>query len=352
MEKQILKIHEPNFKDLKQEVYSFLLEKGIPVKRPKMMLFKASFLWTLWFISYGLFLFFGRESLASAILLTLPWTFIMLVIQLSVMHDASHGAVSDHTWVNRLMTFSISFLGGSALLWRNQHCQAHHSFTNVHGSDHDIDTNGLLRLHPEQDLKWYHQYQHFYAWLLYPLFILSWIWWGDFRDIFNNTYSIGSKRMKQVIVEVILVKAWHSFLFLAVPMYFFGSLWVTVSCYLLGFSILGLFMVVIFQLAHVTGIQALPNRPRNEDDWILKQVSTTADFSVKNHFLTWCTGGLNFQVEHHLFPLMGHINYPIVQPIVKRYCLKNGLPYLAQSSLYSAIKGHQRHLVNLGQVSI
>ncbi len=339
-------------KILKQKVLNHLQSKNISVKRTKSMVFKSLLLVSLWALSYSLFLFYGQVSPAYALAGTLPWTFIMLVIQLAVMHDGSHGASSDSTWFNNLMTSPISFLGGSALLWKNQHCQAHHSFTNVHKYDHDIDTNGLLRLHTEQELLWYQKYQHIYAWALYPLFTLSWVWWGDFRDIIYNTYSISPARMKKVIVETVLIKIWHVLLFLVLPTYVFGSFGLALACYLISFSILGFCMVVIFQLAHATGTQSLPATPDEFGrDWVLRQVSTTSNFAIHNRALTWCIGGLNYQVEHHLFPTMCHLNYPHIQPIVEKFCEENKIEYKTQSTLFGAVRDHQNFLRTMGQTS-
>ncbi len=340
------------FKELKQEVYSYLEAQKLSIKRTPAMVAKASFLALLWCFSYWAFLHFGQISPTYAILLTLPWTATMLVIQLAVMHDGSHGASSDSVWVNRLLTLSISFLGGSALLWKAQHCQAHHSFTNIHGYDHDIDTHGILRLHPSQALENHHKYQQLYAWALYPLFVLSWVWWGDLRDIIDNTYSLSAKKMKSVIYETIIVKIWHIFMFLVVPTVAFGSFGLALTCYLICFSILGLFMVVIFQLAHVTGVQNLPVDPtENEKNWLARQVSTTANFATQNGLLTWCTGGLNYQVEHHLFPTMSHLNYAKIQPIVEKFCRDHNMPYYSHPSVASAIAGHQHYLKAMGQPS-
>ena len=133
------------------------------------------------------------------------------------------------------------------------------------------------------------------------------------------------------------------------PALLFKSLALALICYFISFSILGICMVVIFQLAHVTGVQSLPQNPEEQGkDWVLRQVSTTANFAIRNPLLTWCTGGLNYQVEHHLFPTMCHLNYPIIQPVVEKYCHENQLPYFVYKTVFSAIRGHQIHLKMMG----
>lgn len=338
-----------NFNDLKKEVFSYLKSNKTSPKRHRSMLVKSILLWMIWFFSYGLFLLLGPSSIPLAVSLTLLWTTAILIIQLAVMHDASHGASSDSKSWNKFLASSISFLGGSAILWKYQHCVAHHNNTNVFSLDHDVDTGGLLRLHPSQSLRPIHRYQHIYAWLLYPLFVLSWIWWGDLRDIIFNTYSIDKDKMKGVVAEFVLIKLWHILLFLVVPFLVFNSIWLPLFCYLLSFSVMGTFMVVVFQLAHVTGAQKMPHSKEEiGNDWVMQQASTTANFAVNNKVLAWCIGGLNFQIEHHLFPAISNLNYPLIQPIVEKYCVRNQIPYFKYPTVFSAIRSHQRHLINLG----
>jgi len=337
------------YKELKAEIYNFLAERNIPARQSKRMVIQGLVLFLSWAVCYSAFLYWGQQSDILALLLSLPWAFVMLMIQLAVMHDGSHGASSESATMNKLLTSAISFIGGSALLWESQHCHAHHSFTNVHKKDHDIDTGGLLRLHSSQELRSHHQYQHIYAWMLYPLFVLSWIWWGDLRDIIKNTYSIGPQRMRRVIVEFVIIKVWHVFLFLILPALVFKSFALALICYLISFSLLGFFMVIIFQLAHMTGVQSLPeNEKALGDDFTLRQVLTTVNFATDNRFLTWVIGGLNFQIEHHLFPQMSHVNYPVIQPLVVAFCQKKGIPYFNYPNVMEAVSGHQNHLRQMG----
>ena len=242
---------------MKNEVESFLSENKIPKKQTKKTLQNACLLYLLWAVSFSLYLYLGQLHPLWAVTFAIIWSAVMLPIQMAVMHDASHSASSENAQINTLLALSISFLGGSALLWKKQHCQAHHSFTNIHGLDHDIHTGGILRLHPSQPLKPAHQYQKYYAWLLYPLFVLSWVWWGDFRDLKDNTYSLTRRQWTDALIETILVKIWHVALFIALPIFIFDSLSLAIFCYILSFSILGFIMVVVFQLAHISSRQQL-----------------------------------------------------------------------------------------------
>ncbi len=334
---------------LKNEVYAYVTDSRRPHKDEKGIVKKAALLFVVWGFLYAAYLIWGGQSLALNLALSIPWALVMVGIQMSVMHDASHRSASDRSRVNDLLTNSISFLGGSPTLWVYQHCRAHHSFTNVPGKDHDIDTHGLLRLCLDQPQKPIHRYQHIYAWALYPLFVLSWIWWGDYRDIKDNTYSIPKKKLEQVKVETWLVKIWHVLIFLVLPYLLIQNVALVVAGYLLSFGLMGLIMVVVFQLAHVTTTQEFASEEKlKKTDWALFQMASTANFAPNNKFLSWYLGGLNHQIEHHIFPNLSHTHYPEIQHIVKKFCADRGVGYQVFPSLLSAIRHHQRHLKTYG----
>jgi linoleoyl-CoA desaturase len=320
------------------------------MKDQRALLFKAGVLMGLWLVLYSAYLIYGGVSLGVNILLATAWALVMVSIQMSVMHDASHKSSSEKPWVNTLLLNVISLLGGSPSLWVAQHCQAHHSFTNVPGKDHDIHTGGLLRLCHTQKRSSMHRYQHIYAWLLYPLFVLSWIWWGDFRDIKDNTYSLPKSRLRSILYETILVKIWHVAVFLVLPLLTIGNPWLVLVGYLVSFSIMGLIMVVVFQLAHVTMVQEFASESvLRESDWALFQLNSTANFAPNNKFLSWYLGGLNHQIEHHIFPYLSHTHYPKIQNQVKSTCQEHGVQYHAFATLWQAISSHQKHLFHYGR---
>lgn len=334
---------------LKGLVFDSLNKEKRPFKDQKALILKALVLLGLFVLSYSAYLVYGGQSLALNIALSIPWALVMVSIQMSVMHDASHNASSESPKINQILLSVISFLGGSPTLWIHQHCRAHHSFTNVPGKDHDIDTHGLLRLCNQQPLKSIHKYQHIYAWALYPLFVLSWIWWGDYRDIKDNTYGIPEKKMRGITIESILVKISHFIFFIALPLYAIGNFWYFLCGYMVSFGIMGLIMVVIFQLAHVTTTQDFASETElRKSDWALFQLATTANFAPNNRLLSWYLGGLNHQIEHHIFPYLSHTHYPQLQHIVKQACIENGVTYTSFPTLWEAIVFHQNHLKMYG----
>ena len=125
--------------------------------------------------------------------------------------------------------------------------------------------------------------------------------------------------------------------------------------FLIGFvtahATAGIILGVIFQLAHVV---EGPDFPRPDDEgvmehaWLVHQMRTTANFAEKNHLLSWYVGGLNFQIEHHLFPRTCSIHYPAIAPIVRRVAAEHGVPYHYNATLREAAASHYRMLKQLG----
>ncbi len=336
-------------KVLKDHILKKIKTLGRSQKEESSLVLKAGILFLLWIFLYGAYLFLGGMTLMLNVSLSILWALVMVSIQMSVMHDASHGSSSNKKWVNNLLLNSISFLGGSPSLWVAQHCQAHHSFTNVPGKDHDINTNGLLRLCSSQEYKPLHRYQYIYAWLLYPLFVLSWIWWGDFRDIKNNTYGLSKKRLKYITLETVLIKIWHVGLFIVVPLLTIKSLPLVLVGYFISFAVMGFIMVVVFQLAHVTSVQQFASEQDfKKSDWACFQLASTANFAPHNKLLTWYLGGLNHQIEHHIFPYLSHTHYPRIRDDVKNFCNEHGVEYHVFPTLFAAVRQHQYHLMSYG----
>ena len=117
-------------------------------------------------------------------------------------------------------------------------------------------------------------------------------------------------------------------------------------------------MAIVFQLAHVVGEAEFPvpqvateNGVRMETEWAVHQIQTTVDFARGNKFLCWFLGGLNFQVEHHLFSRICHIHYPALSKVVEEACRDVGVKYAAHNSIFSAIRSHAQWISEMGQAS-
>lgn len=276
-------------------------------------------------------------------------------IGMATMHDANHGSFSKKKWVNKLFGNSLFLLGGFPPNWRYQHNTLHHGYTNVEGQDEDIAPPGILRLSPHRPLKKIHRYQHLYAWVLYSLMTISWIIVKDFRSMKKYKAMgarLSSKNYTRLLRELVFSKIIYYTLFLVVP-----ALLVPIAWYwsVLGFLLMhftgGLVLAAIFQTAHVvpTSEYPLPNEDGElKNNWAIHQLYTTCNFAPKSRVFSWFVGGLNHQVEHHLFPNISHIHYRDLAKIVQEKAKEFGIPYHVNKTFLSAVWQHIRMLKQLG----
>lgn len=278
-------------------------------------------------------------------------------IGLSVMHDANHGAYSNHKWVNTILGYSLNLVGANAFSWKMQHNVLHHTFTNVHEEDEDIGSRGLLRFTPHTEWKVMHRYQFIYAWFLYGLMTLAWMFIKDFARL--NRYhknGLAKKHNAKIAREwVILVatKLFYVGYIVALPVIFTSLVWWQV---LLGVFIMhyitGFILAIIFQPAHVIEGTEFPLPDDNnqlENNWAIHQLLTTTNFGNKSRWFSWFVGGLNFQIEHHLFPNICHVHYRKISAIVKETAHEFGLPYKSTDTFFEALV---KHFLLLRQLSL
>lgn len=318
---------------------------------------KTVFLLSLYLTPYVLTVF-GIITSFWAVLLC--WVLIGIGhagVGMGVMHDAVHGAYSKKSSLNKLFGNTIYLLGGFPHNWKMQHNTMHHGYTNIDGYDEDINPGSFLRFSPHKPLKKFHKYQHIYAWFLYGLMTLSWITRKDFKQLRGyqkKGLSLGNNNSyKQLFIKLSIAKALYYTFMLIIPLVFMPFAWYWVLLFfVVAHFISGLIMAVVFQTAHVvpSSVFPLPNKEGNmENDWAVHQVYTTADFAPKNKILSWLIGGLNYQIEHHLFPNISHVHYPGLAKIVRSTTEKFGLPYHVQKSFIRAIRAHGQMLKKLGK---
>jgi linoleoyl-CoA desaturase len=291
----------------------------------------------------------GRTALPLAIVLGLS----MAAVGFNVQHDGGHQAYSDRGWINKLMAMSLDLLGGSSYVWAKKHNSVHHSYTNVTGHDDDINIGVFGRLSPHQPRRDFHRLQHFYLWLLYGLLPIKWQLYDDFRDVLLG--RIGGHRMPRPkgwdLVVFITGKATFFSLAFVVPLMLHAA-WSVLLFYVLASFAQGVVLSTVFQMAHCVESAAFP-LPRPDDGrinaaWAVHQVETTVDFARDNPLLSWIIGGLNFQIEHHLFPRVCHVHYPALAPIVETTCREFGVRYVAHATLLASIASHFRWLRSMG----
>ncbi|MGL4363723.1 MAG: fatty acid desaturase family protein [Bacteroidales bacterium] len=284
--------------------------------------------------------------------------FFAAMIGLNICHDAIHGSLSANATFNKVFSWLFDVLGASHYIWRISHNQAHHTYTNIHEHDDDISTGApLLRLTPHQKKETWHQYQHIYAFFLYPLASLLWVTTKDFRKYFApNIGSIVANHPPSALIFMTLFKILYMSLFLVTPLVVLLGKGLPLYQILLSFVFMhlieGFTLAIIFKLAHEVALTAFPlpnEKNKIEDVWAVHQLKTTANFACENPVLSFFCGGLNFQVEHHLFPLISHVHYPALSPIVRQTAEEYGLPYHAHKTFLGAVHNHYVFLKTLAE---
>ena len=294
------------------------------------------FLAPVWWLAIPLCLFTG---------------FAMAQVGFNVGHDAIHGSLSSNRWVNALFARSFDVMGASSRMWAWAHNAVHHTFTNVPGADHDLEPAGLLHLYKKPNAPWILRFQHLYAWPLYALTMVSWVFIKDFVQLQDR----GAVTTRRDVLDVIGGKLLHATVWLALPLALSPFLWWQV---LLGYALVmmaaGFTAAVVFQLAHVVEGPSFPTPDATNtlhDDFFVHQLKTTANFAPRSALSTALTGGLNHQVEHHLFPRVSHGHYPALSFIVEDCAKAFGVPYHVNPTFFSALASHTRTLKRIGHAA-
>jgi len=295
-------------------------------------------------------------NLLSLTALTILLGMTAAFVGFNVCHDAIHGSFSKSKGVNRSLSFLFNFLGANPYVWNITHNVVHHTYTNIAGHDEDIEVApGLIRISESDELKGFHRYQQWYAFPLYGIASLSWVFRKDYKKFFQ--IAVGSHTNKHPKIEyfnLFFYKALYYFLFLAVPMLIMEIQWYQV---IIGFLILhlaqGFTMGLVFQLAHVVeGTDfPLPDEGGNmQEAWAEHQMNTTANFATNCKFSAFFLGGLNRQIEHHLFPKICHIHYGWISKIVKTTALEHGIVYNENKTFTLALRSHFNMLKKMGRI--
>lgn len=312
---------------------------------------------SLYLLPFGLLL----SGLVTSIpLMFLMWMLMglgMAFIGTSVMHDALHGSYSNSKSVNTFLGWSAMLLGADGEMWKIQHNVLHHTYTNIEDADEDIQPRYVLRFSPHQPLRWFHRYQHVYALFFYSISTLVWITAKDFKKLadYSDKGLIKPKAKKRLLRGIILRKVMYYAIFLALPLWL-----VPAPAWLIGLMFISmhftasLLLSLIFQPAHVMPSSEfiMQDEEEIEQNWNVHQLTTTTNFGMNNRMLGWFIGGLNFQIEHHLFPNVCHVHYANLSKIVQETTAEFNLPYYAKSSFSGAIADHFKMLKALGRDEI
>ncbi len=293
----------------------------------------------------------------ALLLLTIAIGIGMAGVGMNIMHDANHESFSSKKWVNKLMGSTIYILAGNVYNWQVQHNVLHHTYTNIQGMDEDIDAGRIIRF--SKHTKWLniHKFQKYYSIFLYGLLTINWAITTDVKQMHRYlkrklSYGKFPNPAKEWSILVISKIIYYS-LWIALPILVLDLAWWQI---LIGFFIMhytaGMILSVVFQLAHVMPNTEMPQPDKEgnmEHTWAIHQLYTTSNFGINSKFVNFYTGGLNHQVEHHIFPHISHVHYKKISEIVRKTTKEFNLPYNEYKTMFGAFVDHFKQLDKLGK---
>ncbi len=340
------------FEEVKEKVEDYFSSKRIGKTGDSKLYLKSILCLALTFTSYLMIMLLPLAGWIS-LLLCAVIGFSFAGMGFNVMHDGAHGSYSKRKWLNELVSYSLNLMGGNVFIWKHKHNLAHHNFTNIEGMDDDIDIKPWMRTNRNQPRRWFHRYQHIYGLPLYGITYINWVFINDFKNYFAKKVA-NTPFQKMNFKEHLIFwvsKVLHIALILVLPILKFGLLKT-----LLGFGVMafccGFTLGTIFQLAHVIDETdfPLPEEESNqmEQNWVLHQIATTVNFAPENRVIFWLTGGLNFQIVHHLFPKVSHIHYPAINKLIRESCIARNIKYKEYPTFFGAVRAHVNYLKMIG----
>ena len=342
------------YQSLKVSVDQYFEKKGIRKTGDWRLFIKTFALVGAAVIMYGSLVFLKMDAL-PALLTCALLGFTFASIGFSVMHDANHGSYSTRPKLNDMLGLSANALGASSFFWKQKHNIIHHTYTNVDGIDDDIAKSPIIRQCETQ--KWVpaHKIQHLYLVPVYALSSIFWIFVMDFTKYFTRRIYT-TEAWKMTLKNHIIfwsTKVAYLIFYIAIPITVWGF-----GPWLVGFfvlhAVMGLTLSLVFQLAHVVENTEFENIAFDETKhvetaWAEHQLKTTSNFAMGNKVVSWFVGGLNYQIEHHLFPRVSHVHYPAISKIVMQKCAEYNLPYNKYDTMSQALASHFKVMKMLGQ---
>jgi fatty acid desaturase (delta-4 desaturase) len=343
-------------KEMKEEVFKI-------VKRGKEFGTYGYFARAVFYIC----LFFGLQCLwvvqGTSFPLAIAYGVAHALIGLNVQHDANHGAASRKTWINDLFGWGADFIGGSKYLWMEKHW-THHVFTNHPEKDPDglsAEPFLLFNNYPNGSpkRKAMHAYQSFYS-----ILVLSGYWISSVF-CFAEVYDLQDRGARGVGVSFpssfvasrgkysLAMRILYHVTNIIIPLVKDFS-WMTVAhIYVLGVAG-SLTLGLLFTLSHnFESAERDPTASLKATGepvcWYKAQVETSSTYGG---FISGSlTGGLNFQVEHHLFPRMSSAWYPFIAPTVREICKKHGVKYVYYPWVWQNMASTIKYTHAMGNVS-
>ncbi|MEO7174738.1 MAG: acyl-CoA desaturase, partial [Saprospiraceae bacterium] len=340
------------YNELKNRVNAYFKETG-KKESGNSILYTKAILYTLGFAATYCWLVFFTPAVGWALLGCVLLGGFAATIGFNIMHDGAHGSFSKYPRLNDAAAWSLNVLGGSSIMWKIKHNVIHHGFTNIEGMDDDIEAQPFLRMAPQQKLYPLHRFQHIYFPFLYGLLYFAWIFHTDYKKYFTGKVNETPFKSLSAAEHISFwsFKVLNLFLFVVLPIIMVGFL-----PFLIGFAVFvfmtGVSISIVFQLAHTVEHTEFPVPDADtgfiENEWAIHQVNTTANFATRNKVWHWLLGGLNFQIEHHLFPKISHVHYPALSRIVKKACADYGINYIEYPTMRTALASHVSFLKRMG----
>jgi linoleoyl-CoA desaturase len=340
---------------VKSRVNDYFVSNNLSEHANGAMIIKSILLLGLYFGTYAL-LMTGAFNLWQMWLMCVLMGVGMAGIGFSVSHDALHGAYSSNSKVNTALGLTFDLLGANGYIWKITHNIVHHTYTNIHQHDEDLEVAEFIRLSPHSEYKPIHRLQHFLAFPAYSFATVFWAFIKDYKYFFKShlgPYENKSHPLKEWVILIVTKILYYTYT-IALPLMFLDiTFWQWLIGSLSLHMVAGIILGVVFQLAHVVEQTDHPLPDENahiDQHWLIHEMETTANFARNNKFLCWYVGGLNFQIEHHLFPKVCSIHYPAISPIVEATAKEFGVPYHMNPTFTKAVASHYRVLKKHGRI--
>jgi len=287
------------------------------------------------------------------------WRFIALYVfgglaqtflLLNIAHDSNHNAISSVPFVNKTLNYVFDLCGISSYMWRILHHRGHHSCINVHPEDDALTGRGLLRFTPHEPRTRVQRFQHIYAFVLYALFSLDYVFVRDFECFFFPSHDYLKRNHPAREYAILFAgKGFYLTYMLILPVVVLGkSPLLVAAAFLLVHLIIGLTVALVFQTTHTVDSTYFPSGRGEFDDGVYHIFATTADYATASPIVGWLAGGLNHHVVHHLCPFVCHTHYGHLTRIVKETAEEFGVPYREHPTMTRAIWHHLILLRQLG----
>jgi linoleoyl-CoA desaturase len=338
--------------EVRRDVKGYFESRGLSDKGDARVWVRAVAVTAMVFLPYGLILGLGLTGW-TGLALCFVMGAGMAGMGFALAHDGQHATMSERPFWNRLAGLTFDVMGVSGYFWRLTHNRIHHMFTNMPGLDEDIEVTPIVRMSPAKPRLAIHRFQHVFAFPVYALLTLSWVLMKDYVYLFRRRLGPFEPvpRTKAVVASVLAGKFVNYAWTIVIPCLVLGP---TLGQFLAGYLAVhlsaSLILSIVFQLAHHVEATAYPTAVdgHSPDTWAVHQLRTTSNFARENRALGWYLAGLNFQIEHHLFPNICSIHYPVIAPLVEACARRNGLPYHCAPSFWAALASHTRRLKQLG----